>query len=262
MSCNWLLGFIVLYSGMTALVAEESARFKSANAEIEKNPGSAASWFKRGQLYAEAGSHGKAVEDFSKGLELDPRSIAAWQARGVEYFRLGEFQKSIADFDKFIELRPEQEPYHWQRGIAYYYAGQYGKGRRQFEIHQTVNPNDVENAVWHFLCVAREKDLEEARQKLISISGDTRVPMKEVHALFAGKATIPEVIKAAEETSQKDPLFYAHLYLGLFEEARGNQKESLIHMRKAVEDYGQNHYMGDVARVHLKARADQAKSPK
>ena len=44
----------------------------------------------------------------------------------------------------------------WQRGIALYYAGRYQDCREQFESHRTVNPDDVENAAWHFLvCCAR-----------------------------------------------------------------------------------------------------------
>ena len=35
------------------------------------------------------------------------------------------------------------------------YAGRYQDCREQFESHRTVNPDDVENAAWHFLCVAR-----------------------------------------------------------------------------------------------------------
>ena len=108
-------------------------------------------------------------------------------------------RKASADFNSVIGLRPDQEAHHWQRGIAYYYAGEFEKGRLQFEAHQEVNPKDVENAVWHFLCVARMHGMEEARKKLIPIAGDSRVPMAEVHELFAGKGTKEAVIEAAEE---------------------------------------------------------------
>jgi lipoprotein NlpI len=246
--------------GLFSVSAQEKSFDKAlvvANQRIEKEPKDANNWFQRGRLLAQAGEHEKAAADFSKGLELDPANASAYQARGAERFKLAELKEAIADFDKVVELHPDQGPYHWQRGIAYYYAGDFEKGQKQFESHQTVNPNDVENAVWHFLCVARAKNIDEARKQLIPISGDSRVPMKEIHGLFSGSGSEEMVLKAALKASSRgetDPLFYAHLYLGLYEEARGHAKESLDHIRKAVNDYGQSHYMGDVARVHLKLR--------
>ena len=187
-----------------------------------------------------------------------PLTPAEYHQRGVQKFKAGQIKEAIADFDKFIELKPDQEPYHWQRGIAYYYADEYAKGRRQFELHQKVNPNDVENAVWHFMCVAREKSFEQARANLMPISGDTRIPMAEIYGLFAGKLQPADVLKAAEKTTNStDPLFYAHLYLGLYEEALGHSAESLEHIKKAAGEYAQPHYMGAVAKVHLKLRTSQ-----
>ena len=61
---------------------------------------------------------------------------------------------------------PDEAPYLWQRGIALYYAGRYDDCRRQFESHRSVNPDDVENAAWHFLCVARAESPAKARAAL------------------------------------------------------------------------------------------------
>ena len=172
---------------------------------------------------------------------------------------------TLADFDKFIELVPQQAPYHWQRGIAYYYAGRFEDGRKQFELHQTVNPNDVENAVWHFLCVARESSVEKARTMLMPIKGDARIPMMEVHALFAGKAKPEDVLKAAStdgtpKLQLNRQLFYAHLYLGLYFEVMGDETKATEHIKAAVQ-YGTDDYMGDVARVHLHLRWPNEKLP-
>ena len=83
------------------------------------------------------------------------RRAEAFDQRGSERFMLGQIAESIADFDRYLQLRPDQEPWHWKRGISYYYAGRYDEGRRQFEGYQTVDDNDVENAVWRYLCMAR-----------------------------------------------------------------------------------------------------------
>ena len=161
---------------------------------------------------------------------------------------------------------PTQAPYHWQRGISYYYAGRFEDGRKQFELHQTVNSNDVENAVWHFLCVARGSGVEKARAALIPIKGDARVPMMEVHALFAGKVK-PEAVLQAAAAGRPPPsqlnrqLFYAHLYLGLYFEVIGNDEQAREHIAKAAGTYRTEDYMGDVARVHLQLRWPKEKSP-
>jgi lipoprotein NlpI len=233
-----------------------------ANQAIEKDPTNAVAYFVRGSVLAGTHQSEKALTDFNQALKLDAGLAEAWQNRGIEHFKLGHINESIADFDRFISLRPEAAPYHWQRGIAYYYAKKFEEGRKQFELHQTVNSNDVENAVWHFLCVARSSGLEQARASLIPIQGDTRVPMMEVHALFAGKAKAEDVMESARagrpsELELNRRLFYAHLYLGLYFEASHDETRSLDHISKAAGPFRTDDYMGDVARVHLQLQKEK-----
>ncbi len=119
-----------------------------------------------------------------------------------------------------------------------------------------MNQNDVENAVWHFLCVARKEGMDKARAALIRIDRDSRVPMMQVYALFAGKGTASEVMEAARAGSPgpgelSHRLFYAQLYLGLYYEALGEDKSARDHILKAALEYKhEGSYMWDVARVH------------
>jgi lipoprotein NlpI len=209
----------------------------------------------RAQMHTILHEHDKAIADMTELLKLDPSAARIHQARGAEHFRAGHIAESIADFDKFIAAHPDQDPHHWQRGISYYYAGRFADGRKQFERHQTVNPNDVENAVWHFLCHAREAGLEKARAALIPIEGDTRVPMSQIHSLFAGKLKPDDVMRAATAGDipaerKARQVFYAHLYLGLYFEAIGDAKLAREHIEKSAADYRNHDYMGDVAHVH------------
>ena len=225
-----------------------------AIAAAPKNP---QGYWVRGRIYATEKNHREAIADFTRGLEIEPRAAEVYQLRGFENFRDGNFTAAIADFDKAIHFVPAQEPYHWQRGIAQYYAGRYEDGRKQFELHQTVNSNDVENAVWHFLCYSRIAGVEKARAGLIPIKGDTRVPMMTVYELFAGRAKPEDVLKEAggsysSEAQLKQQMFFAHLYLGLYYEAHGKPDLAKEHIGKAAYEYPQNHYMGDVARVHAR----------
>ena len=74
---------------------------------------------------------------------------------GIVAFYNAKPAESVAAFDKLIALAPNTAPQLWQRGLSLYYVEKFAEGRKQFEIHQTVNPNDVENAAWHFICVAK-----------------------------------------------------------------------------------------------------------
>jgi lipoprotein NlpI len=203
----------------------------------------------RGRLHALMNQNEKAIEDFNRGINIDTNTARLFHERGMTHFRMGHIKEAVADFDHFVQMLPAQEPEHWQRGIALYYAGEYERGRKQFELHQKVNPYDVENAVWHFLCVARAHGVKHAKASLIQIERDPRVPMKEIFALFAGKGRPEDVLTAAR---QRDEFFYAHLYLGLYYEAHGDEAKAREHIDKAAGEFSMNHYMGDVARVHAK----------
>ena len=133
-----------------------------------------------------------------------------------------------------------------------YYAGRYDDCRRQFESHRTVNPDDVENAVWHFLCVARAESPAKARAALLPVGPDARVPMREVYQMFRGTLTPEQVLSAAG--SQPAALFYAQLYVGLYFEAQGMTARALEHIKIAAADRFEREggYMHMVARVHAR----------
>jgi lipoprotein NlpI len=171
--------------------------------------------------------------------------------RATADFGSGRIAESVAGFDRAARLAPEYAPELWQRGIALYYAGRYKDCRAQFESHRTVNPNDVENAAWHFLCVAREESPERARAALLPVGPDARVPMRQVYQMLRGALMPEEVLKAGGTRPESE--FYAHLYVGLYFEALGDQVRAREHITAAAADRyaAAGGYMHTVARVHL-----------
>jgi lipoprotein NlpI len=197
-----------------------------------------------------------AVEAFTALTELNPKLAFAYDRRGDAHLKAGSFDAAVTDFDKVLELNPKFAPEHWRRGIALYYAGKYADGARQFETHKTANPEDVENAAWHYLCSVKVVGKEKARAGLIDVTRDSRVPMAEVQKLFAGKAKPEDVLARAEKVKAdtdagKEARFYAHLYVALWYEAEGDARKVVEHLTPAVETYKIGHYMWDVAHAHL-----------
>jgi lipoprotein NlpI len=186
------------------------------------------------------------------------KQAAELELRGSDHFRAARFAESVADFDAEIRLDPRRAPWHWKRGISLYYLGRYADGAKQFEGYQTVDGNDVENAVWRFLCQARDPAVgfEKAQQQILPIKDDRRVPMMQVYALYRGKLTPDDVLSTARagdpsEDTLHQRLFYAHLYLGLYHEVRGDLAAAKKHIAEA-EKRKIGHYMWDVAAVHAR----------
>ncbi|MBI4906417.1 MAG: hypothetical protein HY820_22495 [Acidobacteria bacterium] len=188
-------------------------------------------------------------------LLLQAQSAREYVERGMQKFVRNEIAASINDFDEAAKLEPESAPHLWQRGIAYYYVKRYEDGRKQFEVHRTVNPNDVENAAWWYLCMAKLGRREEARAKLLPVGPDDRVPMTEVYALYAGRGAEKDVLAAIAKGNPDTPErkmreFYGYLYLGLYAETHGDLKKAREMLRKSV-DTQTGGYMLAVARIHL-----------
>lgn len=206
-----------------------------------------------------AGRFPAAVDAYSRAIELGWSGPRAFNQRGYARFKAADIKSSIADFDRAVALDHQLGPYHWQRGIALYYAERFEDGKSQFESHQGVNPNDVENGVWHFLCTARLLGVDRARSQMLPISGDPRVPMKQIYELFRGEGSLEAVTAAAEAGAARpderaNQLFYANLYLGLYYEVVGDQTRAAERMIAAVDDADLGHYMWQTARVHRELR--------
>lgn len=229
------------------------------NKAIQLEPDNPRPYFARARYFSGQGDSAKAVEDFDKVLKLNPADFDSYKLRGIEHFILGHIADAVNDFNQYVLVVPRSGPYEWQRGIALYYSDKFAEGRLQFEQHQTVNSQDVENAAWHYFCVARQEGPDKARSLLLPIAADGRVPMMEVYALLAGKGTAEAVLEAAtannpSPTTRNRQLFYAHLYLGLYYEVNKEAAKSEDHIQKAVQLAAKEDYMGKVALVHAKLR--------
>jgi lipoprotein NlpI len=210
----------------------------------------------RGLAHLDKRENEKAVAAFNEAIKAQPGRAELYDRRGDAYLKLSQFKEAVSDFDAFLKAQPKFAPEHWRRGIALYYLGRYEDGVRQFETHKTVNPEDVENAAWHYLCNVHVVGKDKAKAALIEVTRDRRVPMAEIQKLFAGSLKPEDVLAAAEKTDESTPCgtearFYANLYVGLWYESEKDVMKRDTHLAAAVEKYKIGHYMWDVGNAHV-----------
>ena len=253
--------FVLMIS--TPALAQSKANLeeslKRLNAVIAKDVKDIDALAVRAAIHEKLEKYDAAIADWTKVIEFDKGNTAAFQQRGLVSFKAGKIKESIADFDEYIQREPKAKASHWQRGIAYYYAGQYENGRKQFEGYQDFDSNDVENAVWRFMCMARSDGIDKARKAILKIGADKRVPMRQVYDLFKGDLKTADVLAAAKADRE---LFYAHLYVGIYFDLLGDKQKAFEHINQAAEKHRIGHYMWDVARVHRDLLAAELKKAK
>lgn len=220
----------------------------------------------KAQIASRKGDLADAEKLLTSHIKSFPNDAAGYYLRGRERFRQAKIKDSVADFDQVVKLSPAREKQLWERGISLYYAGEFEKGAKQFELYQTYHDADVENAAWRFLCQAKATDIRTARKDLLPIQSDERPVLMDIYAMFKEERSPAEVLSIAEkvdgdEAQKKMAMFYAQLYLGIYYEAQGDDKKALEHIKLAAEKYNDDHYMGDVAKVHLKLRSAAMKKP-
>lgn len=228
-----------------------------ATKAITAKPDQPGAYALRATAYIAAGKSREAIGDLDRLLAMNPSQSRLLEVRGTEKFKLKQFDEAIADFDLECKLEPAKSPWHWKRGLAYYYAGQYDKGRDQFQAYHDREDNDVENAVWRVMCMARMKavGVAKAQEAILLVRRDSRVPMMEAYSLFAGKAKPGDVLAAIKRGAPEDGelhrrTFYGNLYLGLYHDMVGQRERAVEHLKVAVK-HPIEHFMWDIAKLHL-----------
>ena len=231
------------------------AGFAQDSNKGKPTPTTTEGWSQRVEQALKDGKSDQALKELDIAMASMPGNARLYIIRGSLKFRSGRIVDSISDFDKCIELDPQVKPYLWQRGISLYYADKFKEGLDQFAVHREVNPNDVENAFWHFLCNVKLNGVEAAQKDVLLAGYDQRVPLMQVQQLIQGKLSVEDVIAAAEKggagtQGQKLSRFYGYLYIGLYYDALGDVEKAKKYLQLCV-DQGDPSYMGDVGKIHL-----------
>ena len=118
-------------------------------------------------------------------------AAAVYQHRGFERFKLGQVREAIRT-STVPGISAGSKTAHG--GALRYYAGRFDDRRKQFEFRKR-NPNDVENAVWHYL-VAGARGVNERVLRSSRSLPTARSMMKFTRSFWKGSA--PEILAAAD----------------------------------------------------------------
>jgi len=115
---------------------------------IKSDPGDAAAYSERGDVYAEIGEYGQAIADYNKAIELDPNHALAYFNRAYAYGEIGEYSKAITDYSKAIELNPSDAQAYYNRGLDYHNKGEASKAVSDLEkcINLSTDAELIETA--------------------------------------------------------------------------------------------------------------------
>ena len=162
--------------------------------------------------------------------------------------------------DSLVFLYPESASTLWQRGLACFYAGRYEEGALQFSRDLQENGRDVEEVLWNFSCRCKLRSFDASlREGFLELSGPPSAPpMAEVLDFFKGRVGIEEVLAAAtgpngaivKSYNDTNALAYAHFYVGLYYQLKGDANAALLHLQRA-SDMKNEDYMGQLMMLHL-----------
>ncbi len=248
-----LTRLILLFSFLTASCLVPESTWAQAKKEQERKPSIAeyrAIGLKALERKDNAGAS-DAADRLLEDYENDPRAMRS----GADlYLRSGKIHSSIKQFERYLAVVPNDKPELWQYGIALALVGRYDEGRKLFELHRVVNPNDVENAAWHFLCIAKKSGLKEAKKMVLPAPGDVRIPMEEIRRMLIdgdeNRVTAAIDALAQDSPRRQEAEFYGKLYMALYADAAGKADKAISLLEEAMK-IEQTNYMADVAKVYL-----------
>lgn len=210
------------------------------------------------------GKYDDATKKATEAAELAKDLGEVQQSAAQVLYLAGKSEESLPLFDRANALMPERAADNWQRGIALGTCGKWADGAKQFKMHHDVNPNDVENSAWYYLCVAKSENLEAAKKSVIPSRGDARQPMMAILQMLKGELKPDDVLAVAEKASagsaRKEAMFYGELYVGLYYDSIGDAVEAEKHLRASL-NHDQKHYMSDTSRVYLQHRFPNQNNP-
>jgi tetratricopeptide (TPR) repeat protein len=107
-----------------------------------------------------------AITDFTEALRLDPGAAAAYGPRGEIYARQGRWEEALGDFTQLIRLQPTNVPAYLACAHIYARLGLYDRQRQDLEEAMRLAPEDLalrNNLAWLLATCPEERIRDGAR---------------------------------------------------------------------------------------------------
>jgi caspase domain-containing protein/tetratricopeptide repeat protein len=123
-----------------APVRVDDPAIRELDRKIQLNPGDSAAYYKRGQLYAQHGDFGRAVNDFDEVIRLEPRDAEALNNRCWARAMIGELRPALKDCDAALDIRPRYVDALDSRGLVNLKLGQPNNAIADYDAALRINP--------------------------------------------------------------------------------------------------------------------------
>jgi tetratricopeptide (TPR) repeat protein len=145
------VGAHTLRAGALWYAGELEQAVADYSAALELDPNEILARMGRGQVYAESGEYGRALDDLDFVLENldryvteDPSRKAQLQAfsfngRAVAHAGIGDFERAMAEFDRSIALWPDNAWVYFNRGTVYEKKGDVEKAVADYTLSLQKN---------------------------------------------------------------------------------------------------------------------------
>ena len=193
--------------------------------------------------------------------------VAALAVDAANALAVGDAEASVELFDAILAMDASLSPLLWQRGLALFYQGSYAAGAAQFLSDVTANGNDVEEVVWHHLCLCQLRAPEfpahaAARMRapsLLACGIDDRPVMQLVQQLYESGATNPaEGARRVLPSLMTDHGSYGRFYAALWLEVVCRDHVAALPLFEAAAEAPTDDFMGRVMRMHARRAQQQA----
>jgi hypothetical protein len=113
-------------------------------------------------------------------------------------------------------------------------------------------------AIWAFMCEAQlPGGADAARANMLVVGRDSRAYMRAAYEAFRDGAGADAIAAAAGPDPNAGPAFYSSLYVGLYQEAHGDEggaREAMLRATGTQYARLSGDYMADLAHVHCLRR--------
>jgi aryl-alcohol dehydrogenase-like predicted oxidoreductase len=193
--------------------------------------------------------------------------VAALAVDAANALAVGDAEASVELFDAILAIDASLSPLLWQRGLALFYQGSYAAGAAQFLNDVTANGNDVEEVVWHHLCLCQLRAPEFPAHaaahmrapSLLACGFDDRPVMHLVQQLYESGATNPaEGARRVLPSLMTDHGSYGRFYAALWLEVVCRDHAAALPLFAAAAEAPTEDFMGRVMRMHARRAQQQA----